>query len=201
MGNGFVSLVGLEVPIAGEVGSAWAEAPRAFVSVGVWAGRAPGRPGSGAGAPRNGEARKAALFRPENVRVFQKRAGRPGGGPAAARCHPGSVVSRCELGPGLGAQTWGARVLSQLSSWRPGLRVFLILSPAHCLPIGSSIPNLPFPPDPARSAPLLGTNLREKETPSPPRISPLLPQERGRRGERSFSTWVSLINLRSVGCL
>lgn len=76
-----MSLVGLEVPIAGEVGSAWAEAPRAFVSVGVWAGRAPGRPGSGAGAPRNGEARKAALFRPENVRVFQKRAGRPGGGP------------------------------------------------------------------------------------------------------------------------
>lgn len=77
-GNGFVALVGLEVPIAGEVGSAWTEAPRAFVSVGVWAGRAPGQPGSGAGVPRNGEVRKAALFRPENTRVFQKRVGRRG---------------------------------------------------------------------------------------------------------------------------
>lgn len=111
--NGFVALVGLEVPIAGEGGSAWTEASRALVSVGVWAGRAPGYAGSGAGVPRDGEVRKAASFRPENRRVFQIAWGARG---ATARLKPGSAVPRRELGLGLGVQPWGARALCSLAA-------------------------------------------------------------------------------------
>lgn len=63
-GNGSVALVGIGGAQSRWGGSTRTNAPRAFVSVGVWAGRAPGDPGTEQGLPGTARCEKARIFPP-----------------------------------------------------------------------------------------------------------------------------------------
>lgn len=165
-----MSPVGLEVPVAGEVGSsAGTEAPRAFVSVvGDWAGCAPacrsprergrGVPGTARCGRLRRFAQKTGAFFPPQKRPEEEQQLGVTGGPWFPGGELGSRAPR-------GANVGGAGPFSeeQLEAWAPhsetqALSAHRRLDPEPPLFLGTQ-------PGPA---PLTGTHLREKQTPLPP---------------------------------
>lgn len=152
---------GLEVPIAGEAGSARTEGSKSLCKCRVEArGRdSPERRGAGRLRCFLGLFCVSQLGLRKHAPFAEACRGPNGGDRQQEFGFPrGPVVSRCELR--FRAQRFWARVLSQFSGWRPGLRLFFVLRSVRCLLIAPSIPNLLFPPGPARSLPLIRTNLR-----------------------------------------